>query len=164
METKELDNKELDNFVSDLQSKFEKYGTATQGVQTFDHVSQESVYAIAYAMYEKGKYEDSSSLFRILSFLDMESVKYWMGLGASQQMLKNYDEALKAYAFAAFLNEQDPYAHFHAAECFILQENIDQGLVALESAYKVAENKAEHKALVNQIVLMRQLWTERKLL
>lgn len=118
-----------------------------------------ALYAIGFQLYENGKYREAIDVFRVLTVLDVSERKYWLGLGASFQMQKDYDCALQSYGYAALLNENDPYAHFHAAECFLAQKEIEKGCQVLEVAKSVALlNKEKYNSLLTQIELMQNAW------
>jgi type III secretion system low calcium response chaperone LcrH/SycD len=154
-----MDNsQDLEAFVGQLQSSFEKSGLDLDQVTPFTPETLDSMYSIAYTLYEQGKYDHSASVFRILALLEVDNRKHWMGLGASLKMLKHYDEALKSYAFAAVLDESDPLAHFHAAECFLAQGNVEKALTALDSAETVSDGHACYQNLRQEISMLRQIW------
>ncbi len=115
-----------------------------------------ALYYLAYNAYQNGNYQESVSFFRILTEQSTDHRAAWMGLGASFQMLKKYEEAIAAYGCAAVLDENDPYVHLHAAECFHALNNPQKALMALDSAL-ACEPKPE---LREQLTLLRTLWTQ----
>ena len=82
-----------------------------------------------------------------------------MGLAASLQMCKSYDEAIETYGVAAMLDDNDPHAHYHAAECYFLAGDPEKGKIALGAAEAVAarENK-KNPNFISQLAIMRQVW------
>jgi type III secretion system low calcium response chaperone LcrH/SycD len=76
-----------------------------------------AVYSLAYSYYSTGRYEDALKLFKFLVLFDHMSQKYWTGLGSTHQMLKQYDEALAAYAQAAIFDLENPKPMYYAALC-----------------------------------------------
>jgi len=76
-----------------------------------------AVYSLAYSYYSTGRYEEALKLFKFLVLFDHMSQKFWIGLGSTQQMLKNYDEAIAAYAQAAFFDLDNPKPMYYAALC-----------------------------------------------
>jgi len=118
-----------------------------------------ALYTMGYQLYENGKYQKAADVFRVLTVLDQSERKYWLGLGASFHMQKEYDRALQSYGYAALLNENDPYAHFHAAECFLSQGKKENGYHVLEVAKSVALlNKEKYNHLLIQIELIQNAW------
>lgn len=115
-----------------------------------------ALYSVAYNSYQSGNYADAAAFFRLLTQQSTDHRAAWMGLGASLQMLKNYAEAIAAYGCAAVLNENDPYVHLHAAECFHALKDSAKALQALDAAL-ACESKPE---LQEQLTLLRTLWTQ----
>lgn len=115
-----------------------------------------AMYAIGFKLYENGKYKEAVDVFRVLTVLDKEQKKHWLGLGASYQQLKDYDRALQSYAYAALLDERDPFVHFHAAECFLSQKKLKEGVHVLNIAKTVAlDNKDVYNQLLTRIDLIK---------
>lgn len=96
--------------------------------------SQEALYSSAYCSYQKARYEEAMSLFRLLVTIDPYEKKYWMGLGASSQMHKDYAASLRAYAVSVVLDADDPYPHIHATESYLALNNLEEALKALDMA------------------------------
>jgi type III secretion system low calcium response chaperone LcrH/SycD len=79
-----------------------------------------TLYLFAYRLYQDSKYNDAVQFFRFLTLIDPYSAKYWKGLGASLQMLKQYEKAIEAYSSAVLMEKtpSDDYLHEHIAECY----------------------------------------------
>lgn len=117
----------------------------------------ESLYAFGYGFYQSGNYEKAMHFFRFLTLIDIGNRKHWMGLGASYQMLKQYERALQAYGQAALLDEQDPYTHWHAAECFLAINNLEQAKEALTSTELTAKRHPQkYKNLLDRLQLLKK--------
>jgi secretion system chaperone SscA len=122
----------------------------------------DELYLMAYNFYNNGKYHDAQHCFRMLVTADGHSSKYWTGLGATHQMLKEYKDAIGAYALATMLDKTDPYIHLYAAECFFAEQQGPQGLNALKTADQLAKGKEQYAQLVSRIALMRKSWQEKQ--
>lgn len=120
-----------------------------------------TLYAIAYDLYEKGKTVDSKQIFRFLTLLDPFDRRYWMGLAASYQVLKDYQTALETYSIAAIQEPNDPYVHLYAADCLFALGQNKKAVQTLESAITVAE-KANDASLISQLQYMHESWTGKK--
>lgn len=118
----------------------------------------EEIYASAYHHYENGKYEKAVSLFRFLIINDVKSKRFWMGIGAAQQMLKKYDEAIQSYTFAALINDKDPYLFYHAAECLFSRGDIPLALQTLDSVKVTAGTQSCYQGLLAQVETLKQVW------
>lgn len=130
--------------------------------QKFPDLSDDSIavlYSLAYHLYENGKYFDSKQVFRFLSLSDPFDRRYWMGLGASYQMLKDFKEALECYSVAAVQEPNDPYVHLHAADCLFATGDTQKGVKTLESAIIAAE-KSDSIPLLTQLKCMHQSWVQ----
>ena len=79
----------------------------------------EAVYALAFGYYRTGKFEEALKLFQFLVLFDHLNAKYWMGLGAVQQVMKDYQSAVLSYGYCSFLKLDNPKPQLHAAECFL---------------------------------------------
>lgn len=116
----------------------------------------EALYAFAYGFYESGHYEKAMHFFRFLTLIEIGNRKHWMGLGASYQMLKQYERALQCYGQAALLDPLDPMSHWHAAECFLSIQNHEFAKEALNSATLAAKrNPGKYRALLDRLDLLR---------
>jgi type III secretion system low calcium response chaperone LcrH/SycD len=120
------------------------------------------LYAMAYALYEKGRYQEAKHFFHLLTLSNAHERKYWMGLAASCQMLKEYAKALEFYGVAAIQDPVDPYVHLHAAGCCFANGQNDRGVSAIEAAEKVATLSNKHERLLGQLKMMRQAWSSNK--
>lgn len=124
-------------------------------MQMLNTETKEGIYHFAYQFYLNGKYADAVKFFRFLTRVDIGQKKHWMGLGAAQQMQKEYEQAIQAYSVAALLDELDPHVHIHAAECFFALEKLEEGITALNSAKKAA------KSQLPELDLLSETWEKR---
>ena len=95
----------------------------------------EAVYSVGFNMYRTGRYDDAEKIFRFLVLFDHLEPKYWMGVGAVQQVRKDYQGAIASYGYASFLDLSNPKPQLHAAECFLAlgdKANAASSLVALD--------------------------------
>lgn len=95
----------------------------------------EAIYAVGLNSYKAGKYDDAEKVFRYIVYLDHTNSKYWIALGAVQQMLRQFPKAVTSYGYASFLDLHNPKPQFHAAECFLAlgdKESAKSALAALE--------------------------------
>lgn len=99
----------------------------------------EAVYGMARTLYKNQKYDDALTMFRFLCYLDHMEKKYWMGLGATQQMLKKYDEALKGYGMCTVVDIDDPRPQIQAGFCLIQMGHKEEAIAALEGAILSAD-------------------------
>lgn len=122
--------------------------------------SLSTLYTLAYELYNNGKYEDAKQFFRFLTIGNAFDRRFWIGLAASYQMLKDYQAAIECYSVAAIQEPNDPYIHWYAATCFFNSSQVVKGLQALNSARTVATENNSCSELIPQIDLMQQVWSD----
>ena len=93
----------------------------------------EAVYSLAFSYYQTGKYEEAHKLFQFLVLFDHLNAKYWFGLGAVQQALKDFKNAAVSYGYCSFLKLDNPKPQLHAAECFLALGDKRSAASALEA-------------------------------
>ena len=62
-------------------------------------------------------------------------------------MTKQYADAVKAYSFAGFLDNEDPSAPLHAAECHIALGKRAAAISGLHTAIEWAEDHPQHQPI-----------------
>lgn len=121
-----------------------------------------ALYYIGYNCYRQGKLDDAESLFGLLTTLNRHDSKHWMGLAGVYQMQKRYRNAIDAYKAAYQLNENDPKASFHAAECYFALGEKNVGLDALKSAERAIHRQAiPDQNMLAHISLIKGAWTNK---
>ena len=126
------------------------------------HISKEmlpALYAVAYEFYRNGKYTNGKTLFHLLTIADPFDHRFWIGLGACYQMLKNYQAAITAYSAAAIQSSNDPYIHLHAAECLFHTGDLTRALQALDSSLIIAKETNNHDLLIEKLELLHNTWS-----
>jgi type III secretion system low calcium response chaperone LcrH/SycD len=96
----------------------------------------EAVYSLAFGYYRTGKYGEALKLFQFLVLFDHLNAKFWMGLGAVQQAMKDFQNAVVSYGYCSFLKLDNPKPQLHAAECFLAmgdRRNAASSLEALDA-------------------------------
>ena len=115
-----------------------KFATGFATMREFKGITKaemEAVYSVGFNMYRTGRYEDAGKLFQFLVLFDHLNPKYWLALGAVQQVAKDFKGAVASYAYASFLDLENPKPQLHAAECFLAlgdKENALSSLAALD--------------------------------
>ena len=118
---------------------------------------EQQLYAIGYQLYESGDYARAVHYFTKLVLTEPYLQKNWRGLASCRQMLKEYDRATYAWAIVAFLEEEDPLPHFHAAECLFSLNNKEDGLKALYAALALINNASQQAHLKDKINMLKQV-------
>ena len=126
-----IDTAKIANGVKEL---IERRSTLKQ-MRGITNAELEAVYTLAFGYYRTGKFDEALKLFQFLVMFDHLNAKYWMGLGAVQQVLKDYSNAVLSYGYSSFLKLDNPKPQLHAAECFLAmgdKRNAASSLEALE--------------------------------
>lgn len=139
-----------DDQLAAIFQKFLENGTTMKDIQGLTRENLESVYAIAYNDYNTGKYERAHHMFQMLCFFDHTEKKYWMGLGATRQMLRSYDAAVDAYSMASMFDIEDPNPPLHAAVCHLALGNRDKAISGFQYAAESAGDRPEYAAIRRQ--------------
>ena len=114
---------------------------AAKGITTEE---MDAVYSLAHDFYRTGRYQDAETLFKFLTVYDHLNPRYWMGLGATRQVQRRFDEAIKAYALVSVtLDVKNVKAPYYAAECFLAKGDREGARKALEHVKHFCDAKTE---------------------
>ena len=103
----------------------------------------EAVYSLAFGYYRTGKYDEALKLFQFLVLFDHLNAKFWFGLGATQQAIKDYQSAVASYGYCSFLNLENPKPQYHAAECFLAIGDKRNAASSLEALNEYCPNNTD---------------------
>lgn len=124
---------------------------------TLSDEETERFYAYGFAQYRSGNWAEAADIFRLLCTRKPLEPRFWFALGATLQEANSYQEALNAWAMAALLNKEDPYPHFHAAECCLsLRLEQDAAKALAETVLRVGLDP--NHPLREKISLLRRQW------
>jgi type III secretion system low calcium response chaperone LcrH/SycD len=118
----------------------------------------EKFYAYGFAQYGAGNWGEAADVFRVLCTRRPLESRFWFALGATLQEAGSYKDALHSWAMASLLKIDDPYPHFHAAECcFSLQMAQDAALALKETEVRIGGEPVH--PLKEKIVVLRKQWS-----
>jgi type III secretion system low calcium response chaperone LcrH/SycD len=117
----------------------------------------ETIYALGYNYFTYGKYEAARDIFSGLTAYAPYTAYYWRALGAVNQQLKDYDEAIAGYDMAIANDEMDVVSYVYRGESQILSGNVEAGLVDLRNVIEIASEVPEHAAWVKRARLLLSL-------
>ena len=141
-----IDTKKISEGVKALIER----GATLKQLKGVTNAELEAVYSLAFGYYRTGKFDEALKLFQFLVLFDHLNQKFWMGLGAVQQVLKDYQSAVTSYGYCSFLKLDNPKPQLHAAECFLAmgdKRNAASSLEAREeSCPKDTDIGREHRA------------------
>ena len=121
----------------------------------------DSLYSAAYHHYQTGAYEEALKIFKPLLVMNSTDNRVWLGYGATAQMLKDHEDALKAYGYASVLDPNDPRPFFHAMECHISLKNFDEAKTAGEYVVAITTDKPEHVKILARTQLLLKAIAEK---
>jgi type III secretion system low calcium response chaperone LcrH/SycD len=93
----------LSDYVAEFKAKAENLPAARR----FDDADLETIYTVAYGIYQKGDYRKALTHFAFLTLYRPTSARYLKGLGASQFMARQYAAAAGTYAFVLLIQPHD---------------------------------------------------------
>ncbi len=125
--------------IASLIEKMCKGECAIRDILGLDDKQMNGLYAMGYNFYQAGKYDDALKIFRALCLFDQLEPKHWIGMGATLQMLKMYEEAANAYGFAAIMDCHD-----------IALNDKEKAEAALNSVVVLCEPTAANKPFIDK--------------
>lgn len=114
----------------------------TESFQKIFNISDkmmESILKVAREKFEEEKYEDTLSIFALLSTLAPENADYWLQLGVAAQRFQNFDLALRAYAVLTEPSPELMQAKLLSTQCFLEKGDLEGAKASLGEAKKIAE-------------------------
>lgn len=97
----------------------------------------ETIYALGYNFFTYGKYEAARDIFTGLTAYAPYTAHYWRAVGAVNQQLKDYPEAIVAYDMAIANDEMDVVSYVYRGESQILSGNVEAGSRDFEEVLKI---------------------------
>ncbi|RJG42768.1 SycD/LcrH family type III secretion system chaperone [Motilimonas pumila] len=98
----------------------------------------DSIYMVAYNLYQSCRYDDAEKLFQLLVTYNHYNISYYLGLGGCRQAKEKYQEAADTYSIAVLFDADDPRLPFHAGECHLALND----LKSAESGFYAAAMRA----------------------
>lgn len=134
-------------------------GGSLASVQGISQEQVEAFYALAYAQYEAGNYDNALKIFNALVLLNSTDVRFYMGQAACCQALKKYENAIEIYSRAFFIDGlKNPEILYNSAMCFLKLGQRQEALDLLEHVDNFASPDNERHQLFlkrcKQLVLL----------
>lgn len=144
-----LREKDLESFVDEL-SGFMASGATLRDLRGLTDANMEALYALAYSEYNQANYDKALDLFRMLCNLDHLEHRFWLGLGATRQMQRDYQHAIEAYVMAMMLDIDQPIPPLHMAECQLAIGDRESAETSFEYAVHAAGDKPQFQTIKHQ--------------
>ena len=143
-----MNNEDLDGYegaeTEDMLLNFFGEGGTFKDLKNLSDDAMEAIYSLAYNLYQSGKYEEAKKIFQFLCFYDHFNRKYYLGLGACQQMQKQYDSAIEIFSFATLLDSDDPRAMMYIGDCHMAKGDKEKAQISYETCIEWAGDSAEY--------------------
>lgn len=140
-----------------LTATFE-HGATLREIHGIPDNTMENIYAHAYQYYKEGRLDEAESFFNFLCMYDLKNPDYYIGLGAVNQLKKNYVKACDLYALAYVLADDNFKPVFYSGQCQLLMGNV---IKALQS-FEIICNRCSDEVLVKKAkVYMETIRTNR---
>jgi type III secretion system low calcium response chaperone LcrH/SycD len=108
-----------------------------QELEGISDEEMETIYALGYNFFTYGKYDAAKDIFTGLTAYAPYTAHYWRALGAVNQQLKDYVEAIAAYDMAIANDENDVVSFVYRGESQILSGNVNAGVQDLERVLQI---------------------------
>ena len=128
-----------------------------QELEGISDEEMETIYALGYNFFTYGKYDAAKDIFTGLTAYAPYTAHYWRALGAVNQQLKDYQEAIAAYDMAIANDEQDVVSYVYRGESQILARNVPAGLDDLQTVLQVGGAMPAYAPWVQRAELLLSL-------
>ena len=118
--------------------------------------TMEAIYSQAYTLYNQGKYQEASYIFRLLMLLDYMTAKYVLGLGACLHRMKDFKNAANIYLLCATLDSTNPLPHYHAADCYLQLGYPEMAVFSLGLVLATAKEDPQYAVIKERARLMKE--------
>jgi type III secretion system low calcium response chaperone LcrH/SycD len=119
----------------------------------------ETIYALGYNFFTYGKYDAAKDIFTGLTAYAPYTAHYWRALGAVNQQMKDYVEAIAAYDMAIANDENDVVSYVYRGESQILSSNVEAGLKDLDKVLQIGSQYPQFAPWVQRSELLIRLHT-----
>jgi len=116
-------SKSLEKDTADLLWEAVMSGATLKQIQGVPDSVMESIYAHAYKYYQMGHLDNAETFFRFLVLYDTYNPEYLIGLGATLQQKKQYQNAIDAYKSVRILTKEDYRPLLHIGQCHLFLKN-----------------------------------------
>lgn len=140
--TQPAEPQELDLTTEDLEVMMQALGSGATiaSVANMQPEAIESMYTLAYNMYQAGSFENAETLFRTLCLYKHNDRRFWLGLAGTLQAQERYKEAVNAYSMVGLctsLKEPEPF--FYSAQCLLKMGDKERAIDMLEATQFVCD-------------------------
>jgi type III secretion system low calcium response chaperone LcrH/SycD len=133
--------------VADHAADLLAHGATLKAIKGYTDEEFEALYTLGYNLYNQGKFAEALQAFGFLLMHDQLERRYYKAFGSCQQMLKQYEEAIRNYSMASILDLTDPEPTFHTAECMVGLGMTEEAVEALDIVVRQTKDKPDYKVM-----------------
>ncbi|MDF2549007.1 MAG: sycD9 [Chlamydiales bacterium] len=148
--------KKAEGMIKDLLSKAMTNGSSPKAALQISEETMEGIYSQGYNLYNQGRYQDASYVFRLLMMLDYKVAKYTLGLAACLHRLGDFSNAIVIYTLVGVLEPTNPIPYYHAADCFLKLGQTEGAFWALDQTIMLSAENEEHAVLKERAKILKQ--------
>lgn len=145
-----MDKEINEEMIAETAKKLVEDVTTVRDLKGITDGEMEAIYSLGFNFYNTGRIDDAEKVFKFLVMFDHMNPKYWIGMGAIQQVKRNFAGAVTSYGFASFLDLRDPKPQFHAAECYVALGDKENALSALAALKEFSPKETERGRLYRE--------------
>lgn len=131
-----FENSDYDNVASVAMTATMEHGATLKELYSIPDDTMENIYAHAYQYYQDGRLDEAENMFNFLCMYDLKNPDYYIGLGAVNQLKKNYLKACDFYALAYVMADNNFNPVFYSGQCQLLMGNIIKALQCFDIVVK----------------------------
>lgn len=134
-----MSNKVHENDLADIAEQLMEYvqkGMSLADIENISDEAMEEMYACAYFFYQENKLDEAENLFKMLCLYDLNNADYVIGLGAVNQIRKDYNKACNFYALAYVMADENYLPMLYGGQCQLLMGNFGKALQCFSTVVK----------------------------
>lgn len=121
-----------------------------------DSDTMEQLYAQGHRLFSTQKYGDAAKTFQVLYLLDPLDSRYALGIGASYQMDKKYDNAIGWYLALSLIDEETPLPFYYISDCFLKMDYQEASHEFLNKTIERCGDNPQFTSLKTRATLMME--------
>ncbi|MDN0086149.1 type III secretion system translocator chaperone SicA [Yersinia nurmii] len=125
-----------DNEIENMLWAALNQGAMLKDIHGVSDEMMEHIYAHAYQFYHKGHLDEAENFFSFLCMYDLNNTDYFIGLGAVNQLKKNYQKACDLYSLAYVMGKDNFSPVFFSGQCQLLMGNFVKAMQCFDLVCK----------------------------
>jgi tetratricopeptide (TPR) repeat protein len=96
-------------------------------------------YLVGHQLFKEKHYDEASHIFLLLTTLNPFVKDYWMALGITEKIRRNFESSYAAFVMASIIDLRDPEPHFQMIECCLATGEFKGASIELEEVKAMVE-------------------------